>query len=71
MQATLEALGDDLPFLCPRRREPRAGMIAAFRRGRGEVFNAGSTEWPYALSAGDPYVARIVHNVLRRFTSSG
>jgi hypothetical protein len=71
MQATLDALGDDLPSYVREGENRGAGMIAAFRRGRGEVFNGGSTEWPYALNAGDPYVARIVHHVLRRFTSSG
>ena len=70
MQATLDALGDDLPDYVREGENRGAGMIAAFRRGRGEVFNGGSTEWPYALSTGDPYVAQIVHNVLRRFTLS-
>jgi hypothetical protein len=71
METTLDALSDDLPSYVREGENRGAGMIAAFRRGRGEVFNGGSTEWPYALSAGDPYVGRIVHNVLRRFTSSG
>jgi hypothetical protein len=71
MQATRNALGADLPDCVLEGENRGAGMIAAFRRGRGEVFNGGSTEWPYSLAAGDPYVAQIVYNVLRRFTSSG
>jgi hypothetical protein len=68
MQATLDALGDDLPAYVTEGGNRGAGMIATFRRGRGEVFNGGSTEWPYALSVGDPFVEQVVHNVLRRFT---
>jgi len=68
MQATLEALNDDLPAYVTEGGNRGAGMVAAFQRGRGEVFNGGSTEWPYALNAKDPFVERIVHNVLRRFT---
>jgi hypothetical protein len=41
--------------------------MASFRRGKGEVFNGGTTEWAHALAAGDPYVERITRNVLRRF----
>jgi hypothetical protein len=69
MQATLDALGDDLPEYVTEGGNRGAGMIATFRRGRGEVFNGGSTEWPYALSMGDPFVEQVVHNVLRRFTT--
>ncbi len=42
-------------------------VMAAFRRGRGEVFNAGTTEWAYGLAAADPYVVRITRNVIQRF----
>jgi hypothetical protein len=42
-------------------------VMASFRRGQGEVFNAGSTEWAHGLSAGDPFVTTITRNVLRRF----
>jgi hypothetical protein len=45
-------------------------MIASFTRGPGTVFNGGSTEWPRALELRDPFVERIVHNVLRRFSAS-
>ena len=41
--------------------------MATFRRGKGEVFNGGTTEWAHALKAGDPFVERITLNVLRRF----
>jgi hypothetical protein len=63
-----DELGDDLPAYISEGGNRGAGMIATFTRGRGEVFNGGSTEWPYALSARDPFVEQIVHNVLRRFT---
>jgi len=42
-------------------------VMAAFRRGAGEVFNGGTTEWAHGLAAGDPFVTRITRNVLRRF----
>lgn len=42
-------------------------VMAAFTRGKGEVFNGGTTEWAHALKAGDPFVERITRNVLRRF----
>jgi hypothetical protein len=42
-------------------------VMASFARGRGEVFNAGTTEWAHGLGAGDPFVTRITKNVLRRF----
>jgi hypothetical protein len=42
-------------------------VMASFRRGAGEVFNGGTTEWAYGLAAGDPFITRITLNVLRRF----
>jgi hypothetical protein len=42
-------------------------VMASFKRGAGEVFNAGTTEWAHGLAAGDPFVTRITLNVLRRF----
>jgi hypothetical protein len=42
-------------------------VMASFRRGAGEVFNCGTTEWAHGLAAGDPFVTRITMNVLRRF----
>src|SRR6185369_4203457 len=38
--------------------------MASFKRGKGEVFNGGTTEWAHALAARDPYVERITRNVL-------
>ena len=43
-------------------------VMASFRRGAGEVFNAGTTEWAHGLAANDPFVTRITRNVLERFT---
>jgi hypothetical protein len=42
-------------------------VMASFRRGAGEVFNAGTTEWAHALKALDPFVVQITRNVLSRF----
>ncbi|GHE66289.1 N,N-dimethylformamidase beta subunit family domain-containing protein [Streptomyces capitiformicae] len=44
-----------------------AGMVAAFTRGAGQVFNAGTTEWVSGLIHRDPFTEQITHNVLRRF----
>lgn len=60
-------LGDDLPAYVHENEMRGAGMIATFTRGDGEVFNGGSTEWSNALRSGDPFVDRIVRNVLDRF----
>jgi hypothetical protein len=46
-------------------------VMASFKRGRGEVFNAGTTEWAHGLAAGDPFVECITRNVLRRFMVEG
>jgi hypothetical protein len=62
-------LGDDLPDYVHEGQMRGAGMIAAFTRGPGEVFNGGSTEWSHALSTGDPQVDRIVRNVIDRFAA--
>ncbi|MEN8160552.1 MAG: N,N-dimethylformamidase beta subunit family domain-containing protein, partial [Myxococcota bacterium] len=40
--------------------------FGSFRRGRGEVWSAGTTEWAWALAAGDPFIDRITRNVLAR-----
>ncbi|HEX5292857.1 MAG TPA: N,N-dimethylformamidase beta subunit family domain-containing protein [Streptosporangiaceae bacterium] len=68
LQESFDVLGDDLPAYVAEGENRGAGMIAAFSRGEGEVFNGGSTEWPYALSVRDPFVEQIVRNVLDRFT---
>jgi hypothetical protein len=67
MRATLEALGDDMPSYMLQGENRGAGMIATCTRGPGEVFNSGSTEWPYALSTGDPFVTQVARNVLDRY----
>jgi hypothetical protein len=67
--ATRIALGNGLPDYIQESEGRGAGMIASFTRGQGAVFNGGSTEWPRALEVRDPFVERIVHNVLRRFSA--
>ena len=42
-------------------------MITSFKRGKGEVFNSGTTEWAHGLAASDPFVAAITRNVLDKF----
>ena len=42
-------------------------VMASFRRGAGEVFNGGTTEWAHGLAAHDPFIERITRNVLTRF----
>lgn len=49
------------------RRRHGSGMMVSFRRGKGEVFTAGSCEWIMGLSRRDPQVEQITGNVLRRF----
>jgi hypothetical protein len=64
------AFGNDSPEAQARVLRGHA-VMASFRRGQGEVFNAGTTEWAHGLAAGDPFVERITHNVLRRFAAAG
>lgn len=42
-------------------------VMAAMQRGKGQVFNGGTTEWAHGLKAGNPYVSKITETVLRRF----
>jgi hypothetical protein len=42
-------------------------VMASFTRGKGEIFNAGTTEWAHGLAAHDPFVTRITRNVIKRF----
>jgi hypothetical protein len=42
-------------------------VLASFKRGRGEVFNTGTTEWAHGAAARDPVVEAITTNVMRRF----
>ena len=44
-----------------------SGMIVSFRKGKGEVFTAGTCEWVAGLIDRDPFVERITRNVLDRF----
>ncbi len=44
--------------------------FGSFRRGRGEVFTAGTTEWAWGLAEGDGFVDRITRNVLGRAESA-
>lgn len=43
-----------------------SGMIVSFKRGQGEVFHAGSTEWVAGLKHEDAMVERVTRNVLDR-----
>jgi hypothetical protein len=47
-----------------------SGMIVSFKRGRGEVFHAGSVEWVVGLLRRDAQVERVTRNVLDRFLSA-
>jgi hypothetical protein len=60
------AYGDDGPAARERVLRGHA-VMASFRRGAGEVFNGGTTEWAHGLAAGDPFITRITRNVLARF----
>ena len=42
-------------------------VMASFKKGEGEVFNGGATEWVHGLKAGDKSVETITMNVLKRF----
>ena len=68
-EAIMRALGELLPEHHHELEGRGAGMIATFTRGKGEVFNGGSTEWPRALELRDPFVSKIVRNVLDRFAT--
>jgi hypothetical protein len=48
-----------------------SGMIINFRRGKGEVFHAGSCEWVAGLLRADPMVELVTRNVLDRYLASG
>jgi N,N-dimethylformamidase beta subunit-like protein len=49
-------------------RHGTAAMVT-FTRGKGTVFNCGSTEWVYGLQGRDPFVERITRNVVDRLSS--
>ena len=46
-----------------------AGMIVSFRKGRGEVFHAGTCDWIMGLTRQDDMVIQVTRNVLDRFLS--
>ena len=71
VEAVKRALGDKLPKHLLECEGRGAGMIATFTRGKGEVFNGGSTEWPRAIELRDPFVIRIAKNVINRFSNLG
>jgi hypothetical protein len=43
------------------------GMIVNFRKGEGEVFHAGSSDWIIGLTRGDEMVEQVTRNVLDRY----
>jgi hypothetical protein len=43
--------------------------IVNMKKGKGEVFCAGTTEWPHALSEGEWFCRKITKNVLDRYTA--
>jgi hypothetical protein len=43
-------------------------MAVFSKPGGGTVFNAGVTDWAYALESGDHDVSRITRNVIERLT---
>ena len=45
-----------------------SAVIGCFQRGKGTVFNVGSTDWSYGLDT-DPQVQQITANVLRRLST--
>lgn len=47
-----------------------AGMIVNFRRGRGEVFHAGTCEWVAGLLRQDDMVVQVTRNVLDRYLAA-
>ena len=42
-------------------------VMASFKKGNGEVFNGGTTEWAHGLGAKNPYIEKMTHNVFERF----
>lgn len=47
------------------------GMIVNFRKGLGEVFHAGSSDWIIGLTRRDEMVMQVTRNVLNRYLSAG
>ncbi len=47
-----------------------SGMVVHFRKGRGEVFHAGTTEWVAGLLRQDNAVEQVTRNVLNHFLNN-
>ena len=58
--------GDDSPESLSKVRYS-SGMVVHYRRGKGEVINAGSCMWVQGLKRRDIFTEMITHNVLMRF----
>ncbi len=43
-------------------------VIGTFTKGKGRVFNAGTTDWSYGLDS-DPLVQQVTRNVIRWLTA--
>lgn len=67
MHQMIDAFTDGDPPEHLRDLEYGSGMVAAFTRGRGTVFCAGTTEWVNGLALGEPFTEMITRNVLNRF----
>lgn len=47
-----------------------SAMIAVMQKGKGEVFNAGTTSWINGLRGGDFFTQQITRNVLNLYSGS-
>ena len=65
---TKAVYGDDSPENLAKMRYGSC-VVVSMKKGKGEVFCAGTTEWPYALKRGEWFSEKITHNVLKRFTA--
>jgi hypothetical protein len=48
-----------------------SGMIVAFRKGRGEIFHAGASEWVNGLRLREPFTHAITKTVLQKLAADG
>ena len=48
-----------------------SAMMVVLEKGKGEIFNAGMTEWVSGLIREDRYVEQITRNVLNRYIQAG
>ncbi|WP_108810222.1 N,N-dimethylformamidase beta subunit family domain-containing protein [Sphingorhabdus sp. Alg231-15] len=63
---TRVTFGEDTPQTRARLMRGHA-VMASFKCGKGEVFNAGTTEWVHGLAAQNSFVEQITKNVFTRF----